>query len=72
MMDNPQAFPSNTDRHDDMFVGHYGMTLRDYFAGQALTGYLASATDEFHNKVPSYTAHRVYEIADNMLRERSK
>ena len=56
------AFPS------DRF-GELGMSLRDYFAGQALTGLLANpeqATDA------EYIARWSYLNADAMLAERQK
>ncbi len=43
------------------------MTLRDYFAGQALAG--LSTSTEYSCKV---TAKLAYTIADEMLAERSK
>lgn len=50
-----------------------GMTLRDYFAGQALAGMLAAA---FPGEPPflecTYVAHKVYEYADAVLAERAK
>ena len=64
-------------------VGHHcrpqyryeeGMTLRDYFAGQALSG-LTSATNEngeWMGDSMSGVAHEAYAIADAMLKERSK
>jgi len=49
-----------------------GMTLRDWFAGQALNGYLASWNDEIPNEFfePDYVAGRVYEFADAMIKAR--
>jgi hypothetical protein len=44
-----------------------GMTLRDWFAGQALAGLLANTNDDF-NEPPSKWA---YAIADAMLADRS-
>jgi hypothetical protein len=43
-----------------------GMTLRDYFAGQALAGIMAATTvcD------PEAVASRAYVVADAMLKER--
>ena len=41
MTDNPSAFPHDLLRDDDAYPTHDaspGMTLRDYFAGQALAG----------------------------------
>lgn len=46
-----------------------GMSLRDYFAGQALGGVLASGT---MNVPPDQHADTAYRIADAMLKERSK
>lgn len=50
-----------------------GMTLRDYFAGQALPGIMARgasliATDDFAGEA----ARLAYEVADAMLAERAK
>ena len=46
-----------------------GMTLRDYFAGQAIIGLIINPKT-LSEAVP-FSA-RAYEIADNMLREREK
>lgn len=64
-MNNPPAFPNpvyferDTDR---------GMTLRDYFAAAAITGFNAcpSFSDESHESV----ARMAYEQADAMLKAR--
>lgn len=47
-----------------------GMTLRDYFAAQALQGFLASSTmfDQSDPVVSTYA----YRVADAMLAERNK
>ena len=69
--ENPYAFPyaylygqapSLKVRHND------GMTLRDYFAGHALTGFLTTPGQhcQFDN-----AAREAYEYADAMLRARS-
>lgn len=49
-----------------------GMTLRDWFAGQALAGILAAQADpNCNNLLPSDEAAReAYNYADEMLRER--
>lgn len=50
--------------------GESGMTLRDWFAGQALSGMLA---DEGEAGFKAQTAAaRSYEMADAMLSERAK
>lgn len=46
-----------------------GMTLRDYFAGQALAGFLA---DSKVVDTPSEMARGAYKMADAMLAEREK
>lgn len=48
--------------------GQEGMTLRDYFAGQALSGMMASG-DIF---APDSAASRAYVFADSMLKERRR
>lgn len=53
----------------------YGLTLRDWFAGQALAGmvanslYLSVAASET-GKIVQTVAHNAYEIADSMLEAR--
>lgn len=54
--------------------GHNGMTLRDYFAGQALSG-ITSATragdgGSQSSNAPSYIARQAYALADAMLAAR--
>jgi len=52
-----------------------GMTLRDYFAGKALSGGLEQGLEDDMNLSwwhdPSKVAKRAYEIADAMLRARN-
>lgn len=60
--ENPPAFPVG---HNDMCNG---MTLRDWFAGQALVGLLASTM----NSDNAVFARSAYRFADVMLLERSK
>ena len=75
-MDNPPAFPQGKFRKTN--AGYSGgeldvceeisggMTLRDYFAGQAIT-------HMFQEHMPTQLkAIRAYEVADAMLAERSK
>ena len=61
----PHAFPSG-------LYCEYGMSLRDYFAAQALAGILANpagVTDEFTTKDIVSAAYR---YADLMLAEREQ
>ena len=65
------AFPSHGSMGE---VAHQGMTLRDYFAGQALAGNLEQGIQDdmaiswWHE--PSKIAKRAYAIADAMLKAR--
>ena len=56
------AFPSNE-------YGNLGMSLRDYFAGQALAGLLACPNTSGGEQAFSLNA---YKYADAMLAERQK
>jgi len=58
----PIAFPENCEGWED------GMTLRDYFAGQALAGRLAGSSTPFD----IYAARYVYRIADAMIEARDE
>lgn len=67
---NCPAFPVTVEVGDDGFGGknciHYpGMTLRDYFAGQALNGLLAA--DPECGFKPVVAAECAYRFADSML-----
>jgi len=50
-------------------VGWHGMTVRDWFAGQALIGYLASSGPD-SEKRPDFAARMAYEYADAMITRR--
>jgi len=74
--DGGPAFPmaaSTGDPRDGVYRQN-GMTLRDWFAGQALAGLLGNA--EFHvepedgDEVPKLIATNVYQMADAMLKAR--
>ena len=76
MADNPPAFPSvclNDPGHPNSAPG---MTLRDYFAGQALNGWLASWPNSGPiAKTPDgekALAESAYRFADAMLAAREK
>jgi len=66
--DGGPAFPCDynmsTFQHD-----HNGMTLRDYFAGQAMQGLLAS---DFDFEKFAHIAEDAYAIADAMLLARDQ
>ena len=72
--DGGAAFPVNDRYHADGRVhGSNGMTLRDYFAGQALSGYLASASQPpFEHASEDIMAAWCYQNADAMLAARER
>jgi hypothetical protein len=61
----PMAVPENWDSYQD------GMTLRDYFAGQALIGYLSGSITSIGG-TKSDVAKWVYEFADEMIEARDE
>ena len=75
--DGGPAFPAN---HYDLAAGEHGMTLRDYFAAQAMTAYIAenyaAARDtEGDGSCPwsdSDVAEFSYIMADAMLAARKE
>ncbi len=75
--DGGAAYPLPSDASAD---GRRGMTLRDYFAGQALQGFLAGPMATALEKVASrrgidvdeLASKAAYEYADAMLKEREK
>lgn len=70
---NPPAFPSTGEGFGNPQYSTMGMTLRDWFAGQALSG-LSSAADAtgMCQTDAGGVAWRAYECADAMLAERAK
>lgn len=73
-MDNPPAFPLVSD-----IIGHCkGMTLRDWFAGQALGAIITATSNGQHyparegQSLIEGMAQDAYELADTMLAERAK
>ena len=58
-MHNPLAFPREGE-------GQLGMSLRDWFAGQALAGLLGAETDKCRY-YSAYAAERAFGLADAML-----
>jgi hypothetical protein len=59
----PIAIPAGCEGYED------GMTLRDYFAGQALAGIASDYTLDIPYR---HMAERAYYIADAMLAERGE
>ena len=73
MSDNPMAFPTHdahpgTDPRSQILTG--GMTLRDYFAGQALAGVLADGALQVREADCPAIAATCYDIADALLAAR--
>lgn len=74
--DGGPAFPQSAVQSNDgmintpsvYFADVSGMTLRDWFAGQALAGIAAP----FCGYEGDRAAERAYELADAMLKERAK
>lgn len=68
--DGGPAFPvTPTDNSGQIAPTQLGMSLRDWFAGQALMGMLADHTS---NPPRTATASLSYALADAMLAERQK
>ena len=69
-IENPSAFPKGGDYR----LGHNGMTLRDYFAGQVLSGLPFRQWKVGHGTdgVIEAWATCAYAVADAMLAERAK
>jgi len=65
---NTPAFPFVAEDHTGMMI-NMGMTLRDYFAAQAMQGMLAACTgwsDAYQERM----AMTSYKMADEMLKRR--
>lgn len=76
-LDGGPAFPLENPRQLEdgaLFKQFPGMSLREYFAGQALVGFLAAHAGPEDIGIPAaeHTARRAYEFADAMIAERSK
>ena len=70
--DGGPAFPHHeTTSTGEPFHDHLGMTLRDWFAGQALAA-MTVAPDYSKGPCNYEMAERAYIIADRMLEVRSK
>lgn len=49
-----------------------GMTLLDYFAATAMTGFIANGNESYAYKDPTICAEWAYEQAEAMMKERAK
>lgn len=76
-----QAFPQPlaVGPNDDMYPAYPGMTLRDYFAGQALAGILSGGIEPLGRQAINTGVHpsqiaavAAYEYASAMLLARQK
>ena len=67
--DGGPAFPSQEEDGGGGYVTHRGMTLRDWFAGQALAGIMCSNGRPTGDEAKALWA---YEMADAMLAAREK
>jgi hypothetical protein len=79
--ENPPAFPLRARGDGSIFErSHEGMTLRDWFAGQALAGMMANQAmlnatlrkTQTGESVADWTAKGAYAVADAMLAERER
>lgn len=75
--DGGPAFPVSplSDRTDEMRYGDEGMSLRDWFAGQAMKGFAPRIYDAGYPQEPTvmevaWATKAAYVIADAMLAER--
>ena len=68
--DGGPAFPKSTVElpSGELQWGAEGMTLRDWFAGQALAGYRAASDFSSHGQ--AYVSEQCYRDADAMLKAR--
>lgn len=75
MSENPAAFPCTGEGHGNPSYWTPGMSLRDWFAGQALAGILkvpnpAEPSESAYLGHGELAAFDAYTIADAMLAER--
>jgi hypothetical protein len=65
-MDESEARPKSAFPHREGW-NHSGMTLRDWFAGQAIATVATNVTG-----YPEVSAKYAYQVADAMMKEREK
>lgn len=69
------AFPLVIEEDGCLTQVHHGMTLRDWFAGQALVAIVQTCKDDFREvgeDFPQMFARKAYACADAMLEARGK
>ena len=73
-MDNSPAFPVMFTERDDALCKSEGMTLRDYFAAKAMSGYAQQilADGRLNEEILRTIAGASYELADAMLKARGQ
>lgn len=71
--DGGPAFPrpESSDQFGNLHFGAHGMSLRDWFAGQALAG-LAGISDGYDDHKGQSVAGIAYRLADAMLAAREQ
>ena len=68
-MKNPPAFPLHPEHWQEE---NQGMTLRDYFAAQAMQALLRQYPDHLMNSPASEVASDAYSMADAMMKVREE
>lgn len=69
--ENPPAFPRIGEGFGNPHYDEPGMSLRDWFAGQALAGFAAHHHASQATWLDERVATSCYEVADAMLRARA-
>lgn len=73
--DGGPAFPTTGEGYGYSRYSQYGMSLRDWFAGQAVGALIAGRDSSFipdaHEKMAAW-ARAAYSVADEMIAERER
>lgn len=72
LRDGGQAFPGIKYKVDNVLVGREGMTLREWFAGRALTGYAGRAAMGWEDTLKVARSGAFWKIADAMIEARKE
>ena len=70
--DGGPAFPVQRDQSTSVITGTKGMSLRDWFAGQALQAIIPRAPSDAAQKNGKHYAKIAYKMANAMLDERAE